>query len=233
MPAVATMPNAKLIRRLFVLPLALPLTLALPLVSGCGTRGSGTAASEVREVESFDKIDLGGAFHLVVHVQPGATQKLEITADDNILPKIQASVSGGELDVGFGNISFIRPKIPIKVEVWVPALSKVDASGAADITIDGLHGERFELELSGASDSSLSGAVDQLDVDISGAGELDAKKLQAKSVVLDLSGAAEAEVWASETLDVDISGAGEVGYWGNPATVNQDISGAGSLEKRD
>lgn len=226
MPAVATMHNANFIRSLFALPLA------LTLVSGCGLRGSGTPATELREVESFDKIDLGGAFNLIVHVDPGNPQKLEITADDNILPKIEATVSGGELDVGFGSVSFVRPKLPIEVEVWVPTLSKVDISGAAEVQIDGLHGERFVLELSGASDSSLSGAVDRLEVDISGAGELDARQLHAKVVELELSGAGEAEVFASERLDVDISGAGEVGYWGSPATVNQDISGAGSLEKR-
>jgi hypothetical protein len=202
------------------------------LVPGCFLRGSGVQATEIREVDTFEKIDLGGAFDLVVHVDPTAAQRVEITTDDNILEKVVTSVSGGELDIELQDVSFIRSKLEIRVEVWVPSLLAIDASGASDIDIEGLHGESFTLELSGASDSTLRGAVDRFDVEISGAGELDAQHLKAKTVTLDLSGAGEAEVWASESLDVEISGAGDVGYWGNPPKVSQDISGAGSLKSR-
>jgi hypothetical protein len=203
----------------------------LLLLSGCALRGSGTPATEARELDSFETIDLGGAFDLVVHVDPAATQKVEVTADDNLLEKVETSVSGGELDIGFEEVSFIRPKTPIRVEVWVPSLLAIDASGAADIDVEGLHGERFTLELSGASDSTLRGAVDRFEVEISGAGDLDARHLKAKTVTLELSGAGEAELFASESLDVEISGAGEVTYFGNPTSVSQEVSGAGSVKK--
>ncbi|HVH99152.1 MAG TPA: head GIN domain-containing protein [Enhygromyxa sp.] len=210
-------------------------TLSLPfvllLLSGCGLRGSGTPATETRELDSFSKIDLGGAFDLVVHVDPGATQKVEVTADDNIIEKIETSVSGGELDVEMKDVSLLRPKTDIVVEVWVPSLAAIDASGASDIDVQGLHGDSFTLELSGASDSTVQGAVERFDIRISGAGELDAKGLHAKSVTLKLSGAGEAVVAASESLDVDISGAGDVTYFGDPTNVIQEISGAGSLKK--
>ncbi len=149
---------------------------------------------------------------------------------NNILPKLRTSVSGRELDVELDKGGFVRPKTPIKIEVWVPTLSSVDVSGAADIEVEGLHGERFQLDLSGASDSILRGEIDRLEVDISGAGELEAKELHAKTVELELSGAGEVVVWASESLDVDISGAGEVTYYGNPGNISQDISGAGKLK---
>jgi hypothetical protein len=205
--------------------------LVLLLLSGCALRGSGTPTTEIRELDGFEKIDLGGMFDLVVHVDPTAAQKVEVTADDNIIDKVETSVSGGELDVAIEDVSFIRPKTDIKIEVWVPALVAIDASGASDIDVQGLHGESFSLELSGASDSTLHGNVDRFDVEISGAGELDAKNLKAKTVTLELSGAGEAEVWASESLDVELSGAGDVTYYGDPANVSQDISGAGSLKK--
>lgn len=219
--------------RVLSLPLVFALTGALTSLAGCATRGSGTPASEARELEPFDKIELGGVFELVVHVQPGVAQKLEVTADDNLLEKVQTSVSGGELEVELEGNSFIRPKTPIRVEVWVPALLAIDASGASDIEVDGLYGERFELELSGASDSTLRGVVDRFEIEISGAADLDAKQLHAKVVELELSGAGEANISVSDELDVDISGAGEVNYWGSPDPVKQKISGAGELNKRD
>jgi hypothetical protein len=203
---------------------------ALFLLSACGLRGSGTPATETRELESFDKIEIGGAFDLVVHVEPGVTQKVEVTADDNILAKVDTSVSGGELDVSVEDVTLLRPKTDLRVEVWIPSLVAIDASGAADIDVAGLHGESFALELSGATETAVRGTVDTFEVEISGAGELDARDLQAKSVTLELSGAGEASVWASETLDVEISGAGDVTYFGKPANVTQQISGAGSMK---
>jgi hypothetical protein len=211
--------------------------LALPLVAlllpACGLRGSGTPATEVREVESFDRIEISGACDLVVHVEPGIAQKVEVTADDNIVGKITTTVSGGELDIGRdSDVKLLRPKTPIRVDVWVPALLAIEASGASVIAADGLHGESFELSSSGASHSTLRGVVDRFGIEASGAANINAKELQAKSVSVELSGAGEAKIWASETLDVEISGVGEVHYWGNPASLSEKISGAGKLEKR-
>jgi hypothetical protein len=204
------------------------LSLSIALLSGCGARGSGTSTNETRELESFEAIELGGALDLIVHV--GAAQKVVISGDDNIVPEIETRVAGGKLHIE--HEGWLRPELPLKVEIWVPKLEAIEASGATDIDVENLSGERFELELSGAGDVELRGKLDALDVEISGAGDLDARSLEAKQVTIDLSGAGEAKVWATTKLDVDISGAGEVEYWGNPSEITQDITGAGSLQRR-
>jgi hypothetical protein len=198
-------------------------------LGGCSLKGSGTPMTEERELEAFDEIELGGVFTLVVHVAPGTTQKVVVSGDDNIVPEILTKVSGGELDLSIDHW-MVRPDQPLEVEVWVASLTKIEASGASKIEVTGLHGENFELELSGASHSTLAGVVDRFELDSSGASKLDAKALQAKTVDVELSGAGDAEVWASETLDAEVSGAGKVRYWGEPATVNRDVSGSGSVE---
>jgi hypothetical protein len=116
---------------------------ALALV-GCSLRGSGTEMTQPREVETFDSIDIGGAFELVVHVDPSATQRVVVSGDDNIVPEIETTVTSGELDIEMG-ASMVRPKLPMKVEIWVASLTGLSASGASDITVEGLHGEAFEL----------------------------------------------------------------------------------------
>jgi hypothetical protein len=213
--------------------LLLTLALALPLLAisapGCATRGSGTSATETREVEAFERIDLSGAFTVVIHVDPSAPRKLTLTADDNLLELIRTRVDGAELEIGMAPSTKIVTKTQIRVEIWTPSLTGIEASGATKLEVAGLHGERFVLDASGASDATLGGAVDRLEVDMSGAGKLDARALAAKQVEIDLSGAGGAMVSASETLDVDISGAGKVTYYGSP-TISQDISGAGKLE---
>jgi hypothetical protein len=206
------------------------LALAAVSLTGCTLRGSGTAATETRELGEFEAIDIGGAFELVVHVNPDATPRVEVSGDDNIVPKIITKVAGGELDVSVDHW-MVRPDRPLKIEIWARSITEIDASGASDISVEGLHGERFELDLSGASESTLSGAVDHFEVDSSGASDLDARALEAKTVEIDLSGAGDAEVWASEKLDAEVSGAGSVRYFGDPAEVDEDVSGAGKVER--
>ncbi len=208
------------------LPLVV-LSLTAALLSACGTRGSGELLTDTRELDPFHQIEMGGALDLIVHV--GAEQKVVVSGDDNIVSKIETRVSGGKLHIDHDGL--LRPDLPLQVEVWVPTLAAVEASGATDIDVENLAGERFELELSGAGDVELRGKLDVLEVEISGAGDLDARSLEAKQVTIDLSGAGEAKVWATAKLDVDISGAGEVEYWGNPSEVEQDITGAGSLHR--
>lgn len=202
--------------------------LTLVLGAGCSLRGSGTPMTESRDIEAFDSIEIGGAFELIVHVDPTATQRVEVSGDDNIVPEVTTKVSGGELDIEIG-AAMVRPKLDMKIEVWVPALTGLEASGASDITVAGLHGERFDLDLSGASETTLRGEVDLFEVDLSGASDLDARELHAKIVALELSGAGDAEVWASDRLDADVSGTGDVRYFGGPKEVKQDVSGAGSI----
>jgi hypothetical protein len=206
------------------------LSLTALLAAACGTRGSGVAATETREVEPFTSIETNGALDVIVHVGADA-QKLVLSGDDNILPEIETRVRGDRLVVE--HEGWLRPHEPLLIEVWVPALTRVEASGASDIEVEGLDGGQFELDLSGATDAELHGKVGRLDADISGAGDLDAAWLEAKMVVVDMSGAGEARVWATQSLEIDISGAGRVVYWGNPTDVRQDISGAGSVRKHD
>jgi hypothetical protein len=213
-------------------PLAVLLSaaLALPvLLTGCGLRGSGVEAIETRELESFDAIEIDGGFILIAHVDPTVTQRVELRGDDNIVPEVVAIVSDGELDLTIDHW-LVRPKLDMTVEIWVPSLSKISVSGAADMRVDGLHGERFELAVSGVSTSKLSGTIDHFEVVSSGANTLDANELHAKVVKIDVSGAGDSEVWASEQLDANVSGAGNVRYDGQPKDVQQDVSGAGSVK---
>jgi hypothetical protein len=222
-------------RRVRHRPLAVFLSaaLALPiLLTGCGLRGSGVEATETRELETFDAIGIDGGFILIAHVDPAVKQRVELRGDDNIVPEVVATVSDGALELTIDHW-LVRPKINMTVEVWVPSLSKISVSGAADMRVDGLHGERFELAVSGASTSKLSGTVDHFEVDSSGANTLDARELHAKVVKIAVSGAGDSDVSASEQLDATVSGAGTVRYHGQPEDVQKDVSGAGSVKPAD
>jgi hypothetical protein len=72
-----------------------------------------------------------------------------------------------------------------------------------------------------------------LKIESSGASELNAENLETESTTLEISGAGDASVFVNSSLDINVSGAASVKYKGNPETINQSSSGAGSIRKID
>lgn len=78
----------------------------------------------------------------------------------------------------------------------------------------------------------MDGSVTNLEVNLSGASKLDAKSLQAQTATVSLNGAAYGDVTVTDRLSASISGAGALTYGGNPKSVQENVSGAGSIRPR-
>ena len=198
---------------------------------GChlpGVRGNGQIKTEERQVGSFANLDVGGAFEIEWE---SGSPALRITIDENLLPYIENSVSDDTLRLH--TREHVWPTHGIKVVISSPTRTGGRTRGAVKLTVKQLSGPTFALESKGASEISLDGKVDRLLVDMTGASQLAADGLQAKTAEISTTGAGDAEVAVTDTLKVVITGAGKVTYSGNPATINKQITGAGSIRHRD
>lgn len=186
---------------------------------------------ETREVElpSFSGIDAGGAMD--IDIKCGEEQKVEITADKNLIPYIKTEVEDGVLVIKPEKCLHRNNRITISISV--PDIKSLSLSGASDVKIKNVKNDLLNIDISGAVNVSASGETKNLKVDASGSSDIDMKKLTARSVKIDLSGSSDAKVNAVKELDVSITGTGIVTYWGNPEKINQEISGSGSLKKAD
>lgn len=241
-----------MIRRIVRLSL-LASAFAIGGIIGCnliGTDGSGTSATEEREVGEIAEVTLAGIGDLVV--VPGETTRLVVTADDNILPLLEAKVSDGKLTLGVKSGHSVNPKTPIVFTLFVNNLEKLTVSGSGNVAGEGLSGETLEVRVSGAGDVSmkglnyrevgatvsgagditLGGTAEKFTARISGAGDIKAKELKATSGDVTVSGAGDANVWTIGELKARVSGAGDVRYKGSPK-VDQKVSGAGSIRASD
>ena len=199
--------------------------------AGCrlsGVKGSGHIEKEIRDVEGFSEIELGGMFE--VYVEVGKDYSCEIKADDNLLKYITTKVRGNKLIID--SKKNLNPRKGIKINITLPVLNAIEASGASTITAYGIDSDYFNLSVSGAGSIELDGKADTFKMDVSGAGSVDAEELIAKEVYVNLSGAGSADVYAEESLDADVSGVGSVNYYGNPDDVTTDISGIGSITRK-
>lgn len=239
----------KLILLLYVVP-ALVFT-SCRGIFGKRVLGDGNIKTETRSVGDFDGVNVSGSIDL--YVKQDASRSLRIEADANLLSYLEVYMEGSSLVVRPKNGFNLKPTQDIKVYVSSPVFKKLEASGACDIFSENqiTSSDAISIDLSGSCDtkvdvkapkvtSDISGACklelkgETKDLEVDGSGSTDVRcfDLLAENVSISISGAGDAEVYASSKLDVDVSGAAGVKYKGN-ASVNQKLTGAGSVKKVD
>ena len=201
---------------------------ALSACAWTAEQGNGKPASEIRQVDPFHEIELGGA--LSAEIAVGPAQTVEVRGDDNLVPLVTTVVDRGRLQVR--TTKTLRPKVKLLVHITVPSLTALTVSGAGRVLLRDAQGEDLALRLTGAADVTAAGSVRRVAFDVSGAGSVDARDLKAERATVTVSGAGDLDLYASQALDVHISGAGTVGYYGEPPEIRKEVSGAGTLERR-
>ncbi|MBV9009256.1 MAG: DUF2807 domain-containing protein [Verrucomicrobia bacterium] len=205
--------------------------LALLALAGCDSgslHGNGHFTTEQRTVTPFTNVDITDSFN--VEWRPGPASA-SLTLEDNLKDYVEIRVDGNTLHAS--TTRSLWPSHPMKLVLTSQSLDGASFSGATKFNAHQLTGGRFAVETSGASRVTLDGSVGTLVASLTGASDLRAEKLQAKTAEISVTGAGDARVNVSDTLKVSITGAGKVEYTGNPAHVEREITGAGSIKKRD
>lgn len=191
------------------------------------TSGSGNVKTETRSVSGFDSVLLKGSTD--VDIRQGNETRVEVTADDNLLPMIATELQGHTLVVEAKHS--YRTNNQTRVSITMPALKAVDVNGSGDIVLKDYAGERLHLGVAGSGDIDARGSVGELDAKIDGSGDIDAGSLKARSVHVQINGSGDAHVAASDALDATVNGSGDVGYRGSPAQLRQVVHGSGEVSK--
>jgi hypothetical protein len=246
------MRNASPILR-FAWVLALPIFLAAcDGLGGKRVHGNGNIKTEDRSVSDFKNVEVGGAAKILV--SQGDHPAVKIETDENLLQYIEVRQEGNKIYIREKRGFNLRPTHEIRVYVTAAVFNSIDASGACDIIGETkiTNAEALELQVSGAGDIKMEVDAPKLSAEVTGSGSVNLKgqtkevsyeltgaaqahcyDLLAENTKVEISGAGSAEVYASVKLDAQVSGAGEVKYKGNASTVNQHVSGAGSVHKAD
>lgn len=230
--------------------------------AGCGHSGNGNIKVERRNVGSFRSLVIerqhGGPSNLMFNEGDGSNFKIKLIKDtaeyttveydENLIHHVKTESVNGKLIIRTRKNLF--SKRDIHINVHYVNLDNIDAGVWADITFaNPYHGEKLDINISGAGNISGEVFADVLNMDLTGASDL---KLSGKSrrvsgsftgsgnyqgfglisdtCILDISGAADAQVHVLRYLKVGVSGAGNVEYMGTPK-IDQNITGAGSVHR--
>jgi hypothetical protein len=190
--------------------------------------GSGHVVTESRPVSGFSAISVSSAARLVI-VQSDV-ESLSVTAEDNILPLVQAEVVGGRLVLGLAAHSSISTTREIVFQVSARTVSAIDATGATRVEVTNLDADSVSLHVSGASEVTAAGRVKDLRVEISGSVRCQLEGLASHSAVADVSGSSYARLRVEDSLAATASGTSVVEYYGNPVVV-ANVSGLSAVRR--
>ena len=195
---------------------------------GAGLAGSGTPATQVRQVAAFSRVDLAGSSDVTIHA--GAAQSVVVHADDNLLARVTTKVRAGTLVIATKG-SFTTSS-PLTVVVSVPSLQALTVSGSGAITASNIQGARVSVRLSGSGAVRAAGTVTRLDVSVGGSGDAQLGQLAARDVHAAVSGSGQIVTHAANTLQASATGSGTIIYTGNPPHVTTSTTGSGTITRQ-
>jgi hypothetical protein len=200
------------------------------VVAGCHRpeiKGDGVIKTEDRPITDFSGIEAAGAYEIK---WSSGRPALSISTDENLLPLIKTEIDDGMLRVD--SRENLNPTQSITISLSSASLADVRLTGGNRFKAGSLSGSKLELKSTGASEISVEGRVTELEATLTGASKLNAKSLQTQNATLSLIGASDADITVTDTLKVSVIGAGSLTYSGDPKTVEQEVTGAGSIRHR-
>lgn len=208
--------------------------MVLTVISSCTKlrlRGDGAIVSETRNVSSFTSIDVDG--DVDVEVYQSNENKVILTAYQNLIPVYETKVKGNTLKLGFRDGYWNVRNNNMRVEVYTTDVNSVNLNGSGDVRVgSSIASQDFNARINGSGSIVVdNNHFENVNFKVNGSGDIDAKKAVCKNVYADISGSGSIDVNVTNMLTVKISGSGNVNYWGDPVTVNTDISGSGKVRK--
>jgi hypothetical protein len=212
-----------------------------------GEQGNGERITEKIRVDSFNQINISGAFD--VTLIPSDSDEIIIETDENLFEYIVVRAKGSTLNIDTDRR--LNSKEGIQISIPVNEIERIVSSGASIIkSSDKLHTKELDVVLSGAGKINLNleassvdvgisgatmvyleGSTQNLNIDMSGAGSLEAGYFETKDCSVSISGVGKVLVNVSGNLSANVSGLGKVEYVGEPESVQGDVSGVGNVSK--
>jgi hypothetical protein len=213
---------------------------------GC-IKGSGHQVTKADKVNDFTRLDISGSFR--VNLKQDSSLNVSITADDNLMKYIHASLDGDRLRIySKKNLCGSGEMV---INIGVKNLTEIKASGGINMVSDGkLNTKDLKFELNGASkvdmdlnadnviteghgstDMNLRGQAASHRIEFAGSGKINALDFVVGSYDIETTGASDCNINVLNELNVNTTGAADIKYRGNPTTVNTSKTGAASVTK--
>ena len=194
--------------------------------------GDGVIQTQERDVNTFSKVATQGS--TTIHILQGAGFEVKVKGYANLLPYLKTTVENGVLSVRYENTKNVRNDNS-EVFITMPVLTGLSSSGSGDMHAAGEFSgnTNFDVHISGSADITVEkAAAENFVLRSSGSGSFDSFGFISQNADIAISGSGEARITVDRKLKVKINGSGSVYYKGDPAAIDNDISGSGKVIKQ-
>lgn len=180
--------------------------------------GNGKITTITRELPKFDKI----GFHWGVNAEIilGERSGIEITADENLLPKIISEVKNNELTIN--QDGWLEGTQKAEMKIYTPSISALFNSSWGNINLEGFNGSALDVR-SEVGKISLSGYCKDLTI-WANVGEIDAKKLEVSNATITTDSWAKIFINVSDQLTLNTAKNSSIVYSQTPKQIIGDQS---------
>lgn len=218
------------------------------LFMGSSIEGDGNVTTDVREVDSFDKIVVSRGVN--VYLSQGETEKVVVKADKNLIDAIKTDVVENTLKI----TSNARVKHATSFKVFVTAtdFSKIKTSSGSNVFSEtDIKSENLELSSSSGSNMKIETETNNLTVSVSSGANIKlrgkvkkfrgsassganlmAEKLTADSCIAEASSGSNLWITVTTNFEGHASSGANVFYLGEPKSSDINASSGGNVIKR-
>jgi hypothetical protein len=213
--------------------------------------------AEVRDVKNFTGIKISSAFD--VYLNQSNVDAVAVSASEQkYRDRIKVTVENGILSVGFDNDKGIwkgwnSDKTKLKVYISFKQLNSLKVSGACDVKAEGtiksdelsisfsgasdlkdvkLDVNKLNIDLTGASDVSITGKATNLKLTCTGASDFKGYELATDYSDVSATGASSIKITVNKELSVRATGASDVHYKGTGLIREVKSTGASSVSRK-
>lgn len=217
---------------------------------------SGKSATQTFQLKNFDKVEINQSIELILI--DGSENKMEITADKNVLKKIEYHIDSGKLIIN-NQMNCIRenPNAIATIKLTVDEIDEIIANTNKTVKSENqLHFNRFKIICENNSVGSNNIADFDLDLDCNrvsivsngsslfkikgqtnhlfvgfyaGSAILEGKELHANHINIMHRGAADMHLYPIQDIRGKLFGYGNVYLYHRPPIINVDVYPGGNL----
>ncbi len=202
------------------------LAVSLFLTSACDndrTTGSGNVITDDRTTSAFSAVDIDDAFEVVI--RQGPEHQVLVSADDNILSRINSSVSNDEVRVTLSNGNYNN--VTLRVEITAPDLERIELGDAIrGELIDFVSANDLIIDINDATRLDMSGSATNLELIVNDASRINGFDFTATNCDTRVQDASQVELTVTDRLEGSISDASVFRFRGNPTRSVETSDGS-------
>ena len=186
--------------------------------------GSGNVVQREVAVGDFRRLELNGPMN--VEIRQGATQRLVVIAEDNLIDLVEADTEGDVLTLETRGA--FRTRIGLRGVLTVPSLEAAAIRGSGDIDLPGWNAEALGLRVIGSGDIRLGGTVDTVDAHVMGSGDIDLRSASVREANARVNGSGDIRLGSLDRLVARVSGSGDIDAH-DVQELEQAVNGSGDI----